>query len=186
MPVEMTDQERAEYDALDRKGKIKYTIDLKTKRAKAMGLEYKHGTQGASRTGDKLKKRKKPSKDLTVPMDLSSEDTQRQMRELIVKYGIHPIEELFRMLAKDTKGRLPDKDKAAICKFLVPYTTPPLKSVDTQRNNDMNVSVTLVNYGDMSQEKLMKEAELVDDKEYAEFDDLGPDEDAQGIVAVNG
>lgn len=57
-------------------------------------------------------------------MDLSSEDTQRQMRELIMKYGIHPIEELFRMLAKDTKGRLPDKDKAAICKFLVPYTTP--------------------------------------------------------------
>lgn len=50
----------------------------------------------------------------------------------------------------------------------------------------MNVSVTLVNYGDMSQEKLMKEAELVDDEEYAEFDDLGPDEDAQGIVAVNG
>tara|TARA_R100001510_G_scaffold38325_1_gene34672 strand:+ start:451 stop:1008 length:558 start_codon:yes stop_codon:yes gene_type:complete len=184
MPVEMTDQERAEYNKLDRKGKIKYTIDLKTKRAKAMGLEYKHGTQGTSRVGDKIKK-KKVSKDLTVPLDLSSEDTQRQMRELIMKYGIHPIEELFRMLAKDTKGRLPDKDKAAICKFLVPYTTPPLKSVDTQRNNDMNVNVTLVNYGDMSQEKLMKEAELVDDSEYAEFDDLGPDEDSQGIVSVH-
>jgi hypothetical protein len=184
MPVEMTDEERAQYASLDRKGKIKYTIDLKTKRAKAMGLEYKHGTQGASRTGDRLKK-PKASKSMTVPLDLSSEDTQRQMRELIMKYGIHPIEELFRMLAKDTKGRLPDKDKAAICKFLVPYTTPPLKSVDTQRNNDMNVNVTLVNYGDMSQEKLMKEAELVDDSEYAEFDDLGPDEDSQGIVAVN-
>ncbi len=180
----MTDEERAQYASLDRKGKIKYTIDLKTKRAKAMGLEYKHGTQGASRTGDRLKK-PKASKSMTVPLDLSSEDTQRQMRELIMKYGIHPIEELFRMLAKDTKGRLPDKDKAAICKFLVPYTTPPLKSVDTQRNNDMNVNVTLVNYGDMSQEKLMKEAELVDDSEYAEFDDLGPDEDSQGIVAVN-
>src|SRR5210317_432586 len=102
MPVEMTDEERAEYASLDRKGKIKYTIDLKTKRAKAMGLEYKHGTQGASRTGDKLKK-PKASKSMTVPLDLSSEDTQRQMRELIMKYGIHPIEELFRMLAKDTK-----------------------------------------------------------------------------------
>ena len=91
-----------------------------------------------------------------------------QLAAMLKKHDLDPLEELI-IYAKNAKT--PRKEKKEIYKFLTPYVTPTLKSVDLQADHRMNVTVQMQSFGGATQRDV-RTAEMVDESEYDDFIDL--------------
>jgi hypothetical protein len=182
----MTPEQRAEYESLDRAGRIKYTMRLKAEQAEAKGQKSPYGRQ--------LARARKIKRDNVDACQAMKKTTDRQMagvapkaagpsisdmrlavQELLLEHKINPIAELLIMAKKKGKGALPLKDKKDIYKFLTPYIAPTLKAVDVQQESKMTVNVNIQSFSATSQKDLRAEVVDVDASEYDEF--LNPEED---------
>ena len=151
MALKLRKYEKIHYDSLDRKGKIAFTKARKAKMTKNLG---KH-----AKPHDQIGKEKLDPKTVN--------EMRGAMSEMLKKHNFDPVEELL-LYAMDENTK--HTDKISVCKFLVPYITPTLKSVDIQQDLKMNVSVTLQSFQGANQMKMVQEAKLLDESEYEEFE----------------
>lgn len=189
MAVEdMTPEERKEYESLDRKGKIKFTMNLRSARALAKGEKDPFREQAAKARAERAKDEAvaqalalhKKAQPKTIPkaaleQAAKSGDVRSRMQALMAEYDVDPVRELLRVIKRKGRGGLPLKERVTLLKFLVPYTTPTLKAVDIQQETKMTMTVNVQSFKGASKDDLDDGIVDVDPSEYADFDE--PDED---------
>ena len=117
------------------------------------------------REREKVEKELKEREELikTAP---TIKEQQKLVAALFRDQRIEPIQKLIDLAES---GELPPRDTAMIWKYLSEFTTPKPKSVDTQKDESMNLSVQIVDFSGARQDDLKNQAEVVSDEEYDEF-----------------
>lgn len=174
----MTAAERAEYKALDRIGRIQMTSRLKKERA-AGKVPLEPVAEPATRRNPGGGSAPKPVSQLG-PAEIRGE-----LRLLMERYGYDPLEALIKARTAKGKGRMSAKDAMALDRFLVPYVTPTLKSVDLQQDLKMSVNVSVTSFRDATALDVAVPAmRRVSAAEYEEF--LGQEDDAALLADPEG
>ena len=110
-----------------------------------------------------------------VKTGLTVKDRHNLVVGLLKEMDINTIQKLIELADSD---ELPAKEKAGIWKFLTPYQNPLPKSVDTQRGEDMNVSVNMTSYESASvNDPYFGNSKSMDPKLDKEYDEFTSDED---------
>ena len=125
----------------------------------------KENIEALVREKDRLKKDIERKKQLIAEAP-SLQDQQKLVMSLFKEKDVQPIEQLID-LARDHS--LPARDRAMIWKMLAEYTTPKPKTIDTQKGEEMNLSISMVDFTNTSQQDLKTPNELPADEDYEQF-----------------
>ena len=183
-PPRRTKEEQALYEQLDKNGKIKDTVQRKMAWAKKHGRKNPVGAQAITDAERAKRARIKENQQKALERQNLKEvaarkkgdgapsvDTMRSMMsDMMIEHNINPVNELFSILTKKSgPNRLNVKDRVALLKFLTPYVTPQLRSVDVQQDLKMSVSVNIQSFKGATQEALREGVIDVNSEVYSEF-----------------
>jgi len=121
------------------------------------------------REREKVEKKLKEREDLLLRAP-TPKDQVKLLQAMFADSQFEPIQELIDIAKVKTGARaLSPKDRAGILIKLAEYTTPKPKTVDTQRDAEMNIEINLVSYDDVTQKDLKAPVEQPKDSEYEAF-----------------
>lgn len=90
---------------------------------------------------------------------------------LFKEENLDPIKEMIKMVKRRGAGALPPHQKAMLLKELAQYQAPKPKSVDVQADMDMNVTVGMYDFRNVSKAVVDVSHQELTDEDYDEFEE---------------